>query len=66
MQMKCKCNANEMKCDQMQNKCIILGMIHYNVTVEWEDGSIMHEPLNILVMMPQKYMQSIDRKCPTG
>ena len=27
MQMKCKCNANEMKCDQMQNKCIILGMI---------------------------------------
>ena len=29
MQMKCKCNANEMKCDQMQNKCIILGVFHY-------------------------------------
>ena len=28
MQMKCKCNANEMKCDQMPNKCIILGTIH--------------------------------------
>ena len=27
MQMKCKCNANEMKCDQMPNKCIILGTI---------------------------------------
>ena len=31
MQMKCKCNANEMKCDQMPNKCIILGTIHYFV-----------------------------------
>ena len=29
MQMKCKCNANEMKCDQMPNKCIILGTIQY-------------------------------------
>ena len=29
MQMKCKCNANEMKCDQMPNKCIIPGTIQY-------------------------------------
>ena len=29
MQMKCKCNANEMKCDQMPNKCIILGTIQF-------------------------------------
>ena len=33
MQMKCKCNANEMKCDQMPNKCIILGTIQYLVFV---------------------------------
>ena len=33
MQMKYKCNANELKCDQMQNKCIILGMIQYQTIV---------------------------------
>ena len=34
---------------------------NYNVTVEWEDRSISHEPHNILVMMPQKYVQNTDR-----
>ena len=34
MQMKCKCNANEMKWDQMPNKCIILGTIHYKISVK--------------------------------
>ena len=32
-----------------------------NVTVEWGDRSIRHEPLNILVMMSQKIVQNSGR-----
>ena len=50
MQMKCKCNANEMNCDQMQNKCIILGMIHYGYGWTWMDVQTKNRVLTITLV----------------